>query len=92
MSPVQEEETLGTDLVKDLNTVQQEAVSYGDGPLLVLAGAGSGKTRVLTYRIAHLIGELGQGRNQRPSVAHDHAALAPVGGQDHDHAPRPGWR
>ena len=40
-----------------LNNEQREAVSYLDGPLLIVAGAGSGKTKVLTSKIAHIIEE-----------------------------------
>ena len=46
---------LNSEYLKNLNKAQKEAVTHLDGPLLIVAGAGSGKTKVLTTRIANII-------------------------------------
>ena len=48
---------MNNDFLKDLNKEQQEAVLQKNGPMIILAGAGSGKTRVLTYKVIYLITE-----------------------------------
>lgn len=58
LKPDSSKKTTNKNFLKDLNEKQREAAAHVNGPLLIVAGAGSGKTRVLTYRIAHLLQNL----------------------------------
>ena len=55
------------DYLKGLNDAQNEAVTHLNGPLLIVAGAGSGKTKVLTSRIAHIIAKKKSFSQSNPS-------------------------
>ena len=67
---------VNSDYLKNLNEAQKDAVTHLDGPLLIVAGAGSGKTKVLTSRIAHIIAKKKAFPNQILAVTFTNKAAA----------------
>ena len=70
---------INSEYLKKLNNSQKEAVLYLNGPLLIVAGAGSGKTKVLTSRIAHIIKEKKAYPNQILAVTFTNKAAKEIG-------------
>ena len=73
---------VNSDYLKNLNDAQKEAVTHLEGPLLIVAGAGSGKTKVLTSRIAHIIAEQKAFPNQILSVTFTNKAAKEMQNRD----------